>query len=135
MPVPEPTNDKVPAWTWKVWIGTVIVLILAGIAQELIGFRIQIQSEPGGFKPIETIVQAGQEQRPVRVGPEIAWAIESNRPFLAYTVSDGSGITTSIRKFPARSFVWGGHLRSGNLVVRGIENDTRITFVFREVER
>ena len=123
-------DDKAPVWAWNVWVGTVCVLILAGI---WFGSRVESQAEPNGFKPIEAVVRANEEQRIVRVGPGIAWSIESSQPFLAYTVSDGSGIKTDLRKVPAGFSEWSGDLRDGDMIIRGIENDTKMTFVFKEV--
>lgn len=80
---------------------------------------------------LEVLVKAGEEKPAVLVGPGIVWNIQSDQPFVAYEVAEGSNAKGQEHEMPSGSSAWGGNVFPGRLFVRGGKNDTRIQF-FRQ---
>lgn len=79
----------------------------------------------------EVLLQTGDKKVAVEVGPGLDWTIQSNKRFFAHDVAEGSRAEGPEHEMPAGASGWGGAVRRGVLIVRGVEDDTRIQF-FRQ---
>lgn len=89
------------------------------------------EAQPETQKTFEISLQAGETKMAVETGPGMTWRIEcNNKPFIIYGVGEDGSKSPEHQMLPPVSG-WGGDVRRGVLIVRGVENDTLIKF-FRQ---
>lgn len=89
------------------------------------------QSGTTSTQGVEVSLEAGETKPAVGIGPDIAWTIQSNKPFVAWAVASKTNAPGQAHQMPAGASGWGGAVTEGSLMVRGVEDDTRIKF-FRQ---